>query len=129
MQFNPFEIQDEKSMQKFMDNFKGMWFHVSGRQNLKQLKPSIPSKKNMESKKQRICVSDTLEGCLKGRFSTKNEILYVYVVEGTPDYKPKKSEVVDVLETNEHWFYNSLNCQMLGCVKLTKDWKTKTNWK
>jgi hypothetical protein len=119
---------DEKSMSDFLAPFRGLFFHVSARHGMTELIPAVPSANSRESSRARVCVSGTLEGCLKGRYTEAGEELAVYVVDGQPDYKPTVEDVCDVDETNEHWFFNKVRCQQVGVVKCHKTWNTKKTW-
>jgi hypothetical protein len=104
-------------------------YFVSESDNLKILYPRIPNNFMTkcgaeESKTKRVCVSTSVEGCLRALSrNLKDAKLFVYSVENTFDSvikRPSKKEVPDSGITEERWILGKTALKLEYMIQVDK---------
>jgi len=124
-----------------------MLYHVSiVKLEDSQLKftPRVPTWRieNENDAIERICVSDSIEGCLRGieynitkslwmQYNEEYQIpLYVYAIDEnklskeelyTPEYLVENNLVPDAQESNEHWILKPVKFELVDTIKLSEE--------
>lgn len=106
-----------------------IYYHISEDPNLPTtISPRVPKTAyNYEPKKRRICVSSSILGCIRARYSHssyRNSKLYLYRVYNTsPVLKPTIKQVNDVPLTNERWILTRSRVELIGEIVKSYGWE------
>lgn len=97
-------------------------YHVSPIRNLTYLRPQIPEVVIASREDQtipRVCVSNTIDGCLMSVGYSKRDTLSVYVIdEPVAIYRPTRAQVRDAKFTGEVWIKRKAKVKKIGEVLL-----------
>ena len=104
---------------------KSHLYHISNRQNIKTINPSIPNnfmtKNNYEENKtKRVCFAPSIEQCLMGLSrNCEGEEFYVYTpIKDYKTYSPNIKDVPDSGITGEIWIKEPVDVICLGKIKV-----------
>ena len=118
-------VEDNLFDELITENNKFHLYHISNRQNIKTINPSIPNnfmtKNNYEENKtKRVCFAPSIEQCLMGLSrNCEGEEFYVYIpVKHYKTYSPNIKDVPDSGITGEIWIKEPVDVICLGKIKV-----------
>ena len=107
------------------ENNKFHLYHISNRQNIKTINPSIPNnfmtKNNYEENKtKRVCFAPSIDQCLMGLSrNCEGEEFYVYTpIKDYKTYSPNIKDVPDSGITGEIWIKEPVDVICIGKIKV-----------
>ena len=118
-------VEDNLFDELITENNKFHLYHISNRQNIKTINPSIPNnfmtKNNYEENKtKRVCFAPSIDQCLMGLSrNCEGEEFYIYTP--TKDYKTYSPNIKDVPDsgiTGEIWIKEPVDVICLGKIKV-----------
>lgn len=92
-------------------------YHLSSDPNIKYLSPKIPQCAIPERENRsipRVCLSNSIEGCLKSLDFPCKYFVYTPVDANIPIYQPTTEQVRDAKYTGEVWVLEEIKVKMLG---------------
>jgi len=107
------------------------FYHLSkNKLSSTSMTPRVPKSDYEDQTTPRICMSNSIQGCLIGINEDKDitgKKFYVYFYETNEYYKPSSKEVKDVSVTGEVWILKPITLSYKGIVEITgiKGYKTK----
>ena len=120
-----FQIVVDGNSDIITESNKSHLYHISNRQNIKTINPSIPinfmTKNNYEENKtKRVCFAPSIEQCLMGLSrNCEGEEFYVYIpVKHYKTYSPNIKDVPDSGITGEIWIKEPVDVICLGKIKV-----------
>ena len=118
-------VEDNLFDELITENNKFHLYHISNRQNIKTINPSIPNnfmtKNNYEENKtKRVCFAPSIDQCLMGLSrNCEGEEFYVYIpVKHYKTYSPNIKDVPDSGITGEIWIKEPVDVICLGKIKV-----------
>ena len=103
-----------------------MLYHISTYKNIEVLSKCVPKSipkgklKTLENVTiERVCFSETIDGCLSAICPSINKNLYVYVPidSNLKPYKPTLKQVFDSKVTNEMWVMDDVPVKCVGILQ------------
>lgn len=120
-----FQIVVDGNSDIITESNKSHLYHISNRQNIKTINPSIPNnfmtKNNYEENKtKRVCFAPSIEQCLMGLSrNCEGEEFYVYIpVKHYKTYSPNIKDLPDSGITGEIWIKEPVDVICLGKIKV-----------
>ena len=116
---------------------KKKYYHLSRRAGLNVLSPMWTDRYTKalgEAIAQRVCVSSSIIGCIRGLDIQDTEKLYVYtvIVDDTVKFIPNKYVqylVPDADYTKEAWLMQDMRSSCLGIIEASRNkWKWIERW-
>lgn len=102
-----------------MDNL----FHLSPCCNISKLVPRVPLKvwnEHEDNYVERVCFSDTLNGCLRALYADTDSVYNIYVpIHKIAVYDPTSKEVIDSKTTHEKWCLDEVPVVNIGKLVVT----------
>lgn len=124
-------VEDNLFDELITENNKFHLYHISNRQNIKTINPSIPNnfmtKNNYEENKtKRVCFAPSIDQCLMGLSrNCEGEEFYVYIpVKHYKTYSPNIKDVPDSGITGEIWIKEPVDVICIGKIKVLDTNKT-----
>ena len=124
-------VEDNLFDELITENNKFHLYHISNRQNIKTINPSIPNnfmtKNNYEENKtKRVCFAPSIEQCLMGLSrNCEGEEFYVYIpIKDYKTYSPNIKDVPDSGITGEIWIKEPVDVICIGKIKVLDTNKT-----
>lgn len=124
-------VEDNLFDELITENNKFHLYHISNRQNIKTINPSIPNnfmtKNNYEENKiKRVCFAPSIEQCLMGLSrNCEGEEFYVYIpIKDYKTYSPNIKDVPDSGITEEIWINEPVDVICIGKIKVLDTNKT-----
>ena len=124
-------VEDNLFDDLITENNKFHLYHISNRQNIKTINPSIPNnfmtKNNYEENKiKRVCFAPSIEQCLMGLSrNCEGEEFYVYIpIKDYKTYSPNIKDVPDSGITEEIWIKEPVDVICIGKIKVLDTNKT-----
>ena len=124
-------VEDNLFDELITENNKFHLYHISNRQNIKTINPSIPNnfmtKNNYEENKtKRVCFAPSIEQCLMGLSrNCEGEEFYVYTpIKDYKTYSPNIKDVPDSGITGEIWIKEPVDVICIGKIKVLDTNKT-----
>lgn len=108
-------------------------FHLSQDDKIQKLIPRVPYKlwqEHEDNYVERICFSDSINGCLRALFADDGAKYYIYIPQRQIKiYRPSEKEVVDQEITNEIWGVDEVPVTKIGTLMVShgivKEWVNK----
>ena len=126
-----FQIVVDGNSDIITESNKSHLYHISNRQNIKTINPSIPNnfmtKNNYEENKtKRVCFAPSIEQCLMGLSrNCEGEEFYVYTpIKDYKTYSPNIKDVPDSGITGEIWIKEPVDVICIGKIKVLDTNKT-----
>ena len=126
-----FQIVVDGNSDIITESNKSHLYHISNRQNIKTINPSIPNnfmtKNNYEENKtKRVCFAPSIEQCLMGLSrNCEGEEFYVYIpIKDYKTYSPNIKDVPDSGITEEIWIKEPVDVICIGKIKVLDTNKT-----
>ena len=100
-----------------------MYYFVSDRDfDGQTLYPRLPENRapNEDESTERVCVSQSIDGCLVATYYGVGNIIYVHTCESDQVISPTFKQVEDAMFTGEQWILEPVEMKLLIRLKITQ---------